>query len=142
MVDLDSSKLCSKFRQPAQGKRTLMSAIRECHKYSRFGNQPPRPSQGLTPSLASTWSESSLMPIDGWMMMMMRTLRAEIQFEFLMANSEGCLVVVAVACAVYVVVALYAVTTIVDDFFCFAVCSLLLFSVLYFVFFFRFLLRL
>lgn len=119
-----------------------MSAIRECHKYSRFGNQPPRPRQGLTPSLTSTWSESSLMPIDGWMMMMMRTLRAEIQFEFLMANSEGCLVVVAVACAVYVVVALYAVTTIVDDFFCFAVCSPLLFSVLYFVFFFRFLLRL
>lgn len=118
-----------------------MSAIRECHKYSRFGNQPHRPRQGLTPSLASTWSESSLMPIDGWMMMMMRTLRAEIQFEFLMANSEGCLVVV-VAVAVYVVVALYAVTTIVDDFFCFAVCSLLLFSVLYFVFFFRFLLRL
>lgn len=45
---------------------------------------------------------------------MMCTLRAVFQFEFLMANSEGYFVVVAL-------VALYAVTTIVDDFFRFAV---------------------
>lgn len=62
--------------------------------------------------------------------MMMRTLRAEIQFEFLNGQRRR---LPKCCCCCCVAVALYAVTTIADDFFCFAVCSLLLFSVLFLV---------